>query len=362
MPLNIGMLLIWISFASCLGAVIYGTWYYFNRNPNMRLASRRFEMISLVTCTLSAMLLMYYLLEVRAYYLYVYRFSCETFPLLYKVSAFWAGQEGSLFIWAWFTLVCVALVRMRADDRISEIVRITGLSVAAFFLLLLAIRSPFALIHGVDNQTWNLLSTNTDIFAAPYSVIKSYHAQGMNPLLRNPWMVIHPPVVFLGYAAAVIPFGAAAGYLLTGDRRWMKIAEPWSRITWLFMTLGIGIGGFWAYEVLGWGAWYWGWDPVETSSLIPWIVLTAYLHTQFRMKRNREYGLLAPALAMLSFILVIFATFVTRSGLWASQHGFATSVEAQIIGVFLTGLFLASVYVVQRRYRMESGVAQSHSL
>jgi cytochrome c-type biogenesis protein CcmF len=229
MPINIGMLLIWISFASCLGAVIYGTWYYFNRNPNMRLASRRFEMISLVACTLSAMLLMYYLLEVRAYYLYVYRFSCETFPLLYKVSAFWAGQEGSLFIWAWFTLVCVALVRMRADNRISEIVRIAGLSVAAFFILLLVIRSPFALIYGVDNQTWNLLSTNTDILKAPYSVIESYHAQGMNPLLRNPWMVIHPPVVFLGYATAVIPFGAAAGYLLTNDRQWMKIAIPWSR-------------------------------------------------------------------------------------------------------------------------------------
>ena len=362
MPLNIGMLLIWISFASCLGAVIYGTWYYFSRNPNMRLASRRFEMISLVTCTLSAMLLMYYLLEVRAYYLYVYRFSCETFPLLYKVSAFWAGQEGSLFIWAWFTLVCVALVRMRADDRVSEIVRIAGLFVAAFFILLLVIRSPFALIYGIDNHTWNLLSTNTDIFAVPYSVIESYHAQGMNPLLRNPWMVIHPPVVFLGYATAVIPFGAAAGYLLTNDRQWMKIALPWSRATWLFMTLGIGIGGFWAYEVLGWGAWYWGWDPVETSSLIPWVALTAYLHTQFRMKRNHEYGLLAPALAMLSFILVIFATFVTRSGLWASQHGFATSIEAQIIGVFLAGLFLVSVYVLQRRYRMESGVAQPRSL
>ncbi|MEA1905661.1 MAG: cytochrome c biogenesis protein CcsA [Euryarchaeota archaeon] len=223
---------------------------------------------------------------------------------------------------------------------------------AAIFLLLRVIRSPFALIYEIDHQG-HLLSTSTDIFAVPY-LMDSHYAQGMNPLLRNPWMVIHPPIVFFGYAAAAIPFGAAAAYLLIGDRRWMEIAEPWSRITWLFMTLGIGIGGFWAYEVLGWGAWYWGWDPVETSSLIPWVALTAYLHTQFRMKRNREYGLAAPALLMLSFILVIFATFVTRSGLWASQHGFATSVEAQIIGVFLAGLVLVSLCILQRRFRMET--------
>ena len=351
MSINTGMLLIWISFAGCLGAVIYGTWYYFSRNPKIQRTSRIFELISLTTSTLAAALLLYYLLNVTAHYLYVFRFSCETFPILYKISAFWAGQEGSLFIWAWSTLVCVALLRVHAGSKIGEITRIAGLSVVAVFLLLLVIRSPFALIYGIDHQG-HLLSTSTEIFAVPYP-IESHFAQGMNPLLRNPWMVIHPPIVFFGYAAAAIPFGAAAAYLLIGDRRWMEIAEPWSRITWLFMTLGIGIGGFWAYEVLGWGAWYWGWDPVETSSLIPWVVLTAYLHTQFRMKRNREYGLAAPALLMLSFLLVIFATFVTRSGLWASQHGFATSVEAQIIGVFLVGLVLVSIYILQRRFRME---------
>ncbi len=350
MSINIGMVLIWISFAGCLGSAIYGSWYYFNRNTRMHVASRRFEMISLIACTLATILLLYYLLDVRAYYLYVFRFSSETFTTLYKISAFWAGQEGSLFIWAWFTLICMALVH--TGNRIGEIVRITGLFAAAFFLLLLAIRSPFALIYGISPQG-HLLSTNTDIFASPYPIASAY-AQGMNPLLRNPWMVIHPPIVFFGYAASVIPFGAAAGYLLTGDRRWTELAEPWSRITWLFLTLGIGIGGFWAYEVLGWGAWYWSWDPVETSSLIPWVAMTAYLHTQFRMKRNHEYRLLAPALAMLTFILVIFATFVTRSGLWASQHGFATSLEGRIIGAFLAGLIIISIYIFQRRYRMES--------
>jgi len=346
MEINLGMVLIWISFVSCLGAAIYGVWHYFSRNTKIRLTSRRFEIVSLVACSLAVMVLMRHLLNVAAQYLYVFRFSCETFPVLYKISAFWAGQEGSLFLWAWFTLIAIMLVR--ADSRTGEIVRIAGLSVAAFFLLLLVIRSPFALIYGVDSQG-HLLSTSTDIFASAYPTIESHHAQGMNPLLRNPWMVIHPPVVFFGYATAVIPFGAALGHLLTRDRGWTKIAEPWSRITWLFLTLGIGIGGFWAYEVLGWGAWYWGWDPVETSSLIPWITMTAYLHTQFRMKRNREYELLAPALAMVSFILVIFATFVTRSGLWASQHGFATSLEAQIIGVFLGGLIVVSIYVLQRK-------------
>ncbi len=355
MPLNTGMLLIWISFASCLGAVIYGIWHYRSRNEKMHIASRRFEIVGLVASTLAVMLLMYYLLDVKAYYLYVFRFSCETFPTLYKISALWAGQEGSLFLWAWFTLICVALVRMRTG-RLGEITRIVGLSVAAVFLLLLTIRSPFALIYGVGSQG-QLLSTNIDILATPSPMIESHFAQGMNPLLRNPWMVVHPPIVFFGYAAAVVPFGAALAHLLIGDKRWTEIAEPWSRVTWLFLTLGIGIGGFWAYEVLGWGAWYWGWDPVETSSLIPWVVMTAYLHTQFRMKRYREYILLAPALALLSFVLVIFATFVTRSGLWSSQHGFATSLEGNVIGVFLVGMILVCIYILllQRRSRIESG-------
>lgn len=353
MFINCGMVLIWISFASCLGAAGYGIWHYFGGNADMHIASRRFEITSLITSSLAAVLLIYYLLDVRAHYLYVFRFSCETFPVLYKLSAFWAGQEGSLFLWAWFTLICIVLVR--TDGRTCEIARIAGLFVAAFFLLLLVIKNPFALIYGVDPQGY-LLSTNTDIFASPYP-IASHYAEGMNPLLRNPWMVIHPPVVFFGYAATTIPFAAAVGYLLTDEQRWIRIAERWSRIAWLFLTLGIGIGGFWAYEVLGWGAWYWGWDPVETSSLIPWVVLSAYLHTQFRMKRYHEYRLLAPALAMLSFILVIFATFVTRSGLWASQHGFATSLEAQVIGAFMIGMIILCVYILQRRFRIGSDVA-----
>ena len=119
-------------------------------------------------------------------------------------------------------------------------------------------------------------------------------------------MAVHPPILFLGYAAFTIPFAAAIGNLLTHDKRWEPIATSWMRIAWLFLTLGIGLGGFWAYEVLGWGAWYWSWDPVETSSLIPWITSTAYLHAQLRY-RHGEYGFVAPLLAIASFVLVIFA-------------------------------------------------------
>ena len=217
--------------------------------------------------------------------------------------------------------------------------------IVSVFLLLLIIKNPFAAYQilpsgGVELTNWNPFALRYDV---PYG-------QGMNPLLRNPWMAVHPPVLFLGYAAFTIPFAAAIANLLTGDKNWIVISRDWMRIAWLFLTLGIGLGGFWAYEVLGWGAWYWTWDPVETSSFIPWVAATAYLHAQTRTSHG-EYKFLAPMLAVVTFILVIFATFVTRSGMWASVHSWQDfTSEAMIIAVFLTTLAVSSTVLLIRRY------------
>jgi cytochrome c biogenesis factor len=138
-------------------------------------------------------------------------------------------------------------------------------------------------------------------------------------------MVIHPPVVFVAYGVLVVPFAAALAHLLTGRKEWTVLSVDWARIGWLFLTAGIGIGGLWAYVVLGWGG-YWGWDPIETSSLLPWMLLTGFLHALHMYKRKGDYPLLAPLLGIFTFILVVFATFATRAaGLWVSVHTFGSA-------------------------------------
>jgi cytochrome c-type biogenesis protein CcmF len=132
-------------------------------------------------------------------------------------------------------------------------------------------------------------------------------------------MVIHPPLLFFGYAFVTIPFAAAIAHALTRDRAWTDMSLRWSRAAWMFLTLGLGVGAVWAYVVLGWGG-YWGWDPVEVSSLVPWVTLTAFLHAQLKNRRRAEYGVMGPVLGLVTFVLVVFATYVTRGGAWVSVH------------------------------------------
>jgi cytochrome c-type biogenesis protein CcmF len=348
--MNFGMILIWIAFLTGLGATIFSLAYHLKGRHTHSTRSKKMEMACAISATLSIVLLVAHLLRVNASYYYVYSHSSMDLAWYYRISALWAGQEGSLLLWAWAILVILLFVQYTgqskelADTKLMNITRMVSLAIASVFLLILVIKNPFATYTiagtGIGINYWDPFATLVEV---PYG-------QGMNPLLRNPWMAIHPPVLFLGYAAFTIPFAAAVANLLTKDGRWTNIARDWMRIAWLFLTLGIGLGGFWAYEVLGWGAWYWSWDPVETSSLIPWITATAFLHARTRTSHG-EYGFLAPLLAMASFILVVFATFVTRSGMWASVHSWQDfNTEGMVIAIFLLILLGSSMLLLVRRY------------
>ncbi len=278
-------------------------------------------------------MLTYYLFAVNLRYSYVVQHSSVELAWYYRIAALWAGQEGSFLLWTWMIMLVLVLMRYTniskdaKDTPVMDVSQSVTLAVATFFLLVLVIQQPF---HS--------------------TVMPALFGYGMNPLLRNPWMAIHPPVLFAGYALLTIPYAAAVGYLLTDDIRWTDISRFWGRMAWLFLTLGIGIGGFWAYEVLGWGAWYWSWDPVETSSLVPWVTATAFLHCQSRLRRG-EYKIATPLLAVVSFILVIFATFVTRSGLWASVHSWQEfALEGQVVAIFLCALVISSAYLLLKKY------------
>ncbi|MBM4248826.1 MAG: hypothetical protein FJ149_05220 [Euryarchaeota archaeon] len=260
----------------------------------------------------------------------VWEHSGRDLPWWLKLSGSWAGRSGSLMLWTWLISLSLFIEEMRGLRReraarktvagegksASPATGKRGLGVhdwslliatipAIVFGVILLYDSPFTALHGTPGM--------------PYPLETYPDGVGLNPLLRTVWMVVHPPLLFVGYAFITIPFAAGIAGSLTRDRSWTDVSLHWSRIAWVFLTLGIGVGAAWAYVVLGWGG-YWGWDPVEVSSLVPWVTLTAFLHAQIRNRRHGEYGVLAPFMGLATFVLVIFATYVTRGGDWASVH------------------------------------------
>jgi cytochrome c-type biogenesis protein CcmF len=260
--------------------------------------------------TASVAFLYYLFISGDVSYEYVWEYTKTDHELKYKVSGTIAGMAGSLLFWAWMIAIPWFYEELRAmrrpvDQDVMDWTRVAVLMTIIAFLYILSVGGVFR-------------PTRPELLAiAP-------DGNGLSPLLQTDLMVIHPPVVFFAYGFLVIPFAAAFANLATGKRDWLGMSVRWSRWGWFFLTLGIGIGGLWAYVVLGWGG-YWGWDPVETSSLLPWLLLTGFLHAQLMYKRKGKYPVLAPLLGIFTFILVVFATFATRAGgLWVSVHTFGS--------------------------------------
>ncbi len=241
-------------------------------------------------------------------YYYVWQYSSVDLEAKYKFSAVLAGLAGSLLFWVWWIIIPWFIEEVRAmgrkiDSNTLDIARLATFGVMAVLIYVLSVYELFAL------TPQNALDSKPD-------------GNGLNALLQTDLMIIHPPVVFVAYGVLVIPFAAAFAFLLTGHKDWTRLSVFWGRFGWLMLTTGIGIGALWAYTVLGWGG-YWAWDPIETSSLLPWFLLTAFLHAQLMYTRKGDYPILAPFLGITSFILVVFATFATRAaGLWASVHSY----------------------------------------
>jgi cytochrome c-type biogenesis protein CcmF len=250
--------------------------------------------------TIASMLLMHFILNHQFLYSYVARYSSRDLSLAYLVSSFWAGQEGSFLLWvllgAWLGIFLI----FKAGDREPQVMLIYNLN-NMFLMILLIKQSPFRMLP-----------------------MPPPDGQGLNMLLQDPWMVIHPPVVFLGYAAFTIPFAYAMSGLWRREYDgWIKPALPWTVFAFISLGAGIIIGGYWSYKVLGWGG-YWGWDPVENASLLPWLAGMALMHGMILQQTRKKLRKTNFALAAFSFILVIYCTFLTRSGVLAdfSVHSF----------------------------------------
>ncbi len=238
---------------------------------------------------------------------YILHHTNRSLNTAYKFSALWSGQEGSLLLWAWLLAAYGFVLRMRhrVDVRLSAFASTILAGVQVFFLLLLNFAAPpFSIQPGPTPLDGN----------------------GLNPLLQYPEMVIHPPMLYLGYVGFAVPFAFALGALMMRypGEKWIHITRRWTMVTWLFLTCGIFLGAHWAYSVLGWGG-YWGWDPVENASLMPWLTGTAFLHSVMMQEKRGMMKNWNVWLIFSTFLLTILGTLLTRSGLVSSVHAFAQS-------------------------------------
>jgi cytochrome c-type biogenesis protein CcmF len=267
---------------------------------------------------------------------YVQRYSDSAQPLFYKLTSYWGGLDGSLMFWvtllAVFGSAAIHVNRERQRLLVPWVVAVIA-AVQMFFLFLMV-------VHNNPFET-HLLASPTD-------------GAGLNPLLQNFYMVIHPPLLYLGFVGMTIPFAFCLAALITGqlDDSWLHAVRRWTMTSWLFLTIGLALGGLWAYEELGWGG-YWGWDPVENAALLPWFTATAFLHSVMVQERRGMLKIWNVSLVIMTFFLTIFGTFMTRSGIVQSVHAFGEDRElAWMFTVFMVLILTVSFGLVIWRMPM----------
>jgi cytochrome c-type biogenesis protein CcmF len=258
---------------------------------------------------------------------YVASHTSRDLPTLYSLSAFWGGQEGSLLLWllvlSGYGALAVSLNRRLLRDLVAWVVPVVGGIMTFFAFVLVAVSSPFV------TQT------------------RALDGAGLTPSLQNPYMVAHPPMLYLGYVGLAIPFAFAAASMLSGrtDERWIVATRRWTLAAWMFLGFGQLLGSHWAYVEVGWGGYY-AWDPVENAALMPWLAATAFLHSVMIQERKGMLRVWNMALVSLAFLLSIFGTFLTRSGVIESIHSFAKSPIGAWFLFFLVTTTLFSVALI----------------
>jgi cytochrome c-type biogenesis protein CcmF len=254
--------------------------------------------------------------------LYIAQHSNSTLPLVYRITAVWGGHEGSILLWvlilSCWTLAVSIFSKQLDEPTIARILGVMGLVSTGFLLFTLFTSNPFS----------RLLPAARD-------------GQDLTPLLQDPGMVIHPPMLYMGYVGFVVAFAFAISALLSGrlDAAWARWSRPWTTVAWCFLTCGIALGSFWAYYVLGWGGW-WFWDPVENASLLPWLAGTALMHSLAVTEKRGGFKMWTALLAIIAFSLSLLGTFLVRSGVITSVHAFASDPTR---GVFILGFLVLVV-------------------
>ncbi|MFM2589209.1 heme lyase CcmF/NrfE family subunit [Vibrio sp. TBV020] len=315
--------LVWIAVSSSIGAGTYAWQKWCKKNPTLSFSW--IVRLNGVLALLSLIILGYLFIADQFQFHYVASHSNSALPVFYKMAAVWGGHEGSILFWV-FTLAlwsaCISYIRSASEHYLQDVLLVMTLFVAAFSWFTLFASNPFA-----------------------YSDVWLEQGRDLNPMLQDVGLIFHPPLLYLGYIgfSTVLAFALAALMQPVYMSQWVKLATPWVISAWAFLTLGILVGSWWAYNELGWGGW-WFWDPVENASLLPWLTGTALLHAMVAAKNHQQQNRVTVILALVTFSLSILGTFIVRSGVLTSVHAFAVDPSKGIallliLAVTLMGSF-----------------------
>jgi cytochrome c-type biogenesis protein CcmF len=359
---NLGFGILTVTFLVTLYSAFAAIYGANRKNPAMVESARRAMLLTWPLLTLTAGVLIYLLVNNRFEVQFVYEVTSRSMPTYLKVTAWWGGQAGSLLFWSWLMSAFISLVTLRKWDRDREflpwVIFVACITMAFFIGMNVFFENPFAQLYqtpaGIEAHTFQ--PANRTLFTPQ-------DGRGLNPLLRHPGMVIHPPMLYLGFVSFVIPYAFAMAALITGrtDDRWIRLTRRWTLWAWLFLSFGLVLGGRWAYDVLGWGG-YWGWDPVEIAAFMPWLTGTAFLHSVMIQEKRGMMKHWNMLLIILTYDLVIFGTFLTRSGVLSSVHAFAQSAIGPLFMGFVSVTLITSVGLIIYRWDSLKSETQMTSL
>ncbi len=346
---NIGSLAILLAFCFAIYAVAGSLAGKLGRRPFLILSAERAVYSVWVLLSIAAGILIYSLIQGDFRMAYVWGHSNKSMSTIYKFTSWWGGQEGSLLLWNWilasYAVVVVFRNRRKFRDMMPYVTAVLMVTQTFFLILIAFVAKPFQMLM------------------AGRHVIDAGDGNGLNPLLQYWTMVIHPPMLYLGFVGFSVPFAFAIGSLITkqpGDA-WIHTTRRWTLVTWLFQSTGILLGAGWAYAVLGWGG-YWGWDPVENGSLLPWITATAFLHSVMMQEKKGMMKVWNIVLVSSTFFLCIFSTFLTRAGIVNSVHAFAESSIGTYFVTFLALGISGTVFLILSRLDYLKSEAQLESV
>ncbi|HEU4745040.1 MAG TPA: heme lyase CcmF/NrfE family subunit [Anaerolineales bacterium] len=359
---NFGFGVLFITFLVTLYSVFAAIYGDRGKIPSLVESARRAMLLTWPLLTLAAGVLIYLLINNHFEVQFVYEVTSRSMPTYLKVTAWWGGQAGSLLFWSWLMSAFASLVTLRNWDRDREflpwVIVVACVTMAFFIGMNVFFENPFAQLY----QTFEGVKPYT--FKPADSILFTPEdGNGLNPLLRHPGMIIHPPMLYLGFVSFVIPYAFAIAALITGrtDDRWIRLTRRWTLWAWLFLSFGLVLGGRWAYDVLGWGG-YWGWDPVEIAAFMPWLTGTAFLHSVMIQEKRGMLKHWNMLLIILTYDLVIFGTFLTRSGVLSSVHSFAQSAIGPLFFAFIGFTLIASVALIIYRWSILRSETEMTSL
>ena len=360
MSAEIGLTALTLAFALAVFAILASLIGARRGSARLALSGRNAALLTFPAALLATSALVFALITEQYQLTYVYSVTDSQTPALYRFTALWGSQKGSLLLWSLlmsgFTFAAIGL-NWRSERRLMPYAIAYMMATLAFFLgLSLFVENPF-------ERWWILPSApvaeqviSTALIPpgaiAPAEANLQAGAEGLNPLLRHFGMVIHPPMLYLGFVGFTIPFAFAMAALASGDLStgWIKATRRWSLIAWICLSIGLILGGRWAYDVLGWGG-YWGWDPVENAAFLPWLVGTAFIHSVMIQEKRGMLKRWNMVLVIASFSAVMFGTFATRSGVIESVHSFARSEVGFPMLAFWAAMTMVALWTLLWRWR-----------